>query len=88
MLLSVLHSVFKWTEIISIVVFLIQYWLLKKSYIFSDKSIAKISEKYVGKHIISESVHANKGQVGVYIYPNRPGLFFLQFNFTLSYFQF
>ena len=56
MLLSVLNFVFKWGIILSIVVFLIQYWLVKKSYILSDREVAKIAEKYVGKLIFKSEL--------------------------------
>ena len=52
MLLSVLHFVFKWGIILSIAIFLIQYWLVKKSYTFSEREVAHIAEKYVGKFIL------------------------------------
>ena len=46
---STILSLLKWTIILGLLVTLIQYWLLTKSYVFSEEAVAKIAKKHIGK---------------------------------------
>ena len=49
---STILSLLKWTIILGLLVTLIQYWLLTKSYVFSEEAVAKIAKKHIGKTLV------------------------------------
>ena len=46
---STILTIIKWSILFGLLITLVQYWLLTKSYVFSEDAVAKIAKKHIGK---------------------------------------
>ncbi len=60
MVFRFLFRVFKWLFFLTLVVLLLQFWLVSKEYIFTEEAVATVARKYVGK---SEEITENAPKV-------------------------